>query len=179
MKNSASGPKNAVSPMPVDLRYFSALMAMLRGSREYGSFVIGSTTLQMSDSVGSAMNGSVTAVEASGTTNMSEAWIACQPRMDEPSKPEPSSKSPSVSSLTGIVKCCQIPRKSMNFRSTIVAFFSWARPRTCFGVRFAMRFVLSPGMQGVSVLAERDRLAQHVPGCEALISREQSQSPGG
>ena len=59
MKNSGSGPKKAVSPMPVPLRYFSAFMAMLRGSREYGSLVIGSTTLQMSESVGSAMNGSM------------------------------------------------------------------------------------------------------------------------
>ena len=45
--------------MPVDFRYFSALMAMLRGSRLYGSLVIGSTMLQMSESVGSAMNGSM------------------------------------------------------------------------------------------------------------------------
>src|SRR5512138_308053 len=102
MKNSASGPKNAVSPMPVDFRYFSALIAMLRGSREYGSFVIGSVMLQMSDSVGSAMNGSMTAVSGSGTTSMSEAWIACQPRMDEPSNPRPASKTSSVSSYSGI-----------------------------------------------------------------------------
>ena len=98
MKNSGSGPKYAVSPMPVDLRYFSAFIAMLRGSREYGSFVIGSTTLQMSESVGSAMNGSMTAVVGSGITSMSDAWIACQPRIEEPSNPSPSSKTASVSS---------------------------------------------------------------------------------
>jgi hypothetical protein len=34
MKNSASGPKYAVSAMPVDFRYASAFRAMLRGSRE-------------------------------------------------------------------------------------------------------------------------------------------------
>ena len=44
------------------------------------------------------MNGSITAVLASGMTSMSEAWIACQPRIDEPSKPSPSSKTASVSS---------------------------------------------------------------------------------
>jgi len=32
MKNSGSGPKYEVSPMPVDLRYASALAAMVRGS---------------------------------------------------------------------------------------------------------------------------------------------------
>src|SRR5512141_3386897 len=106
--------------MPVDLRYFSAFIAMLRGSREYGSFVIGSTMLQMSDSVGSAMNGSMTAVDGSGITSMSEALIACQPRIDEPSKPRPASKTSSVSSYSGIEKCCQMPTKSMNLRSTYV-----------------------------------------------------------
>ena len=75
--------------MPVDLRYFSALMAMLRGSREYGSLVIGSTMLQMSDSVGSAMNGSITAVLGSGMTSMSEAWMACQPRIERAVEAEP------------------------------------------------------------------------------------------
>ena len=54
--------------------------------------------LQMSESVGSAMNGSITAVSASGMTSMSEAWIACHPRIEEPSNPSPSSKTPSLSS---------------------------------------------------------------------------------
>src|SRR5574342_1081933 len=148
MKSSGSGPKKAVSPMPVDLRYFSALMAMLRGSREYGSFVIGSTMLQMSDSVGSAMNGSMTAVSASGTTSMSEAWIACQPRIEEPSNPRPPSKTASLSSSMGTVKCCQMPRKSLNLRSTNSAFFSLMRSRTCFGVRLAISFVLLPVRAG-------------------------------
>ena len=84
--------------MPVDFRYFSAFMAMLRGSREYGSLVIGSMMLQMSESVGSAMNGSITAVLGSGITSMSEAWIACQPRIEEPSNPSPSSNTSSDSS---------------------------------------------------------------------------------
>ena len=33
MKNSGSGPKYAVSPMPVDFRYASARFAIERGSR--------------------------------------------------------------------------------------------------------------------------------------------------
>src|SRR5574342_628093 len=148
MKSSGSGPKKAVSPSPVDLRYFSALMAMLRGSREYGSLVMGSTTLQMSDSVVCAMKGSIAAVLGSGTTSMSEAWIACQPRIEEPSKPSPSSNTASESSSMGTVKCCQMPRKSLNLRSTNSAFFSLMRSRTCFGVRLAISFVLLPVRAG-------------------------------
>ena len=56
---------------------------MLRGSREYASLVIGSTMLQISDSVGIlAQNGSITAVAGSGMMSMSEALIGCQPRID-------------------------------------------------------------------------------------------------
>ena len=134
--------------MPVDLRYFSALMAMLRGSREYGSLVMGSTMLQMSDSVGSDMNGSITAVSASGMTSMSEAWIACQPRIDDPSNPRPSSNTASLSSSIGMVKCCQMPRKSLNFRSTNCALFCLARSRACFGVIVAIAGMSPGGAEG-------------------------------
>ena len=40
MKNSASGPQYDVVAMPVVFRYSSALNAMNRGSREYGSRVM-------------------------------------------------------------------------------------------------------------------------------------------
>ena len=72
--------------MPVDLRYASAFAAIVRGSREYGCFVIASTMSQMSDSVGVERNGSMTAVSGSGMKIMSEAWIGCQPRIELPSK---------------------------------------------------------------------------------------------
>src|SRR5260370_11535628 len=72
--------------MPLFFRYASAFWATKRGSRENGSLVMGSTMLQMSDRVASFMNGSITAVEGSGTTNMSLASIGIQPRIDEPSK---------------------------------------------------------------------------------------------
>src|SRR5229473_1587722 len=98
---------------------------------------MGSTMLQMSESVGSFMKGSITPVSASGTTSMSLAWMGIQPRIEEPSKPSPSSNTPSVSSAMGMVKCCHRPRKSMNLRSTITAFLSCARPRTSFA--FFMR----------------------------------------
>src|SRR5512140_3354503 len=91
---------------------------------------MGSTMLQMSESVGSFMKGSIVAVSASGTTSMSLAWMGIHPRIDEPSNPRPSSKTASVSSASGMLKCCQSPMKSMNLRSTITAFLSAAYPMT-------------------------------------------------
>src|SRR5438067_13223983 len=103
---------------------------MKRGSRAYGSLVMGSITLQIKESVVSFMNGSISAVSGSGITSMSLAWIGTQPRIEEPSNPRPSSNTPSVNSAIGMVKCCQRPRKSMNFRSTITACLSFANPIT-------------------------------------------------
>src|SRR5262249_14675414 len=76
------------------------------------------------------------AVSGSGITSMSLAWMGIHPRIDEPSNPRPSSKTPSVSSEMGMVKCCQRPRKSMNFMSTITACLSFAIPTT--SLPFAM-----------------------------------------
>src|SRR5262245_64586972 len=84
--------------------------------------------------VGFAMNGSMAAVAGSGTASMSEALIGCQPRIDEPSKPEPSSNSASSSSLVGIVKCCQVPSRSQNLRSAASTLLSLANLRTSLGV---------------------------------------------
>ena len=60
---------------------------MWRGSREYFSRVIGSHTSQISTSVGCCMYGSMNAVVGSGIMSMSLSLIACQPRIEEPSKP--------------------------------------------------------------------------------------------
>src|SRR3990167_8742143 len=128
--------------MPVDFRYASAFLAIVLGSLVYSSFVIGSTMLQMRDSVGASMNGSITAVIGSGTTSISLAWIGCQPRIDEPSKPSPSSNISSFNSDMGIEKCCQMPTKSRNFMSTILAFFSFANCKTSFGVILLLLLVL-------------------------------------
>src|ERR1700730_6582891 len=116
---------------------------MKRGSREYGSLVMGSMMLQMSERVGSFMKGSMVAVSGSGTTSMSLAWIGAHPRMEEPSNPRPSSKMASLSSAMGMVKCCQRPTKSMNFRSTITAFLSCASPST------SLPFAISTSDQGL------------------------------
>src|SRR5262249_54476486 len=96
--------------------------------------------LQINDSVGSAVNGSITAVAGSGMTSMSLAWIGCQPRIDEPSKPRPSSNTLSSISLGGTVKCCQMPRKSLNFKSIATAFCSFMNLIT--SLAFIPSFVL-------------------------------------
>ena len=141
MKNPASGPKLAVSAMPVRFTRSSVFCAMWRGSREYFSCVIESTMLQIIDSVVLAPNGSSTAVPGSGTTSMSLAWIACQPRMLEPSNPGPSSQMSGVAWLTGMVKCCQVPGKSPNLRSMTWTSLSLTSLRTscwvCVGTSLA------------------------------------------
>ena len=58
---------------------------------------------------------------------------------DEPSSPEPSSKSSSPSSLVGMVKCCQVPSRSQNLRSTASTLLSLANLSTSLGVCVAMR----------------------------------------
>src|SRR5881392_99169 len=73
--------------------------------------------VQMSDNVGSALKISIQAVLGSGITSMSEALITFQPRMLEPSKPRPSVKMSSLYSVR-VVKCCQLPGRSVNLKST-------------------------------------------------------------
>ena len=101
---------------------------------------------QMRESVGTSMKGSIWAVVGSGMTSISLALIGCQPRMLDPSKPNPSSKASIVSSSTGTEKCCHIPGKSMNFRSTISTFFSLTSFKTSEG--FIFTFLLGWGLDG-------------------------------
>src|SRR5213078_1262895 len=134
MKNSASGPKNAVSAMPVDCKYASAFSATPRGSRSYGSRVMGSTIVQIKESVGSALKMSIHAVVASGMTSMSEALITLQPRMLDPSNPSPSVKISSLYSVSVVVKCCQVPSKSVNLKSINFTSLSFINLLTSDGV---------------------------------------------
>src|SRR5438876_9586059 len=90
--------------------------------------------VQVNDSVGTAMKGSIKAVAGSGIASMSEASMLFQPRMLEPSKPSPSSKDSSVSSLIGTLKCCQVPKVSTNFMSAILAPLFFASSNTLLGV---------------------------------------------
>src|SRR5258705_6511853 len=77
--------------------------------------------VQVKESVGTAQKGSIKAVTGSGMASMSLASMDFQPRMEEPSKPNPSTNTSSVSSPTGTLKCCQVPKVSTNFTSTILA----------------------------------------------------------
>src|SRR5204862_4443684 len=67
---------------------------------------------------------SIHAVFGSGITSMSDALITFQPRMLDPSKPSPSVKMSSLYSLSVVVKCCQVPGRSVNLKST--SFTSWS-----------------------------------------------------
>src|SRR4051812_10946292 len=66
--------------------------------------------------------------------NMSDALIGCQPRIDEPSKPMPSSNSASSRRHAGIVVCCHTPGKSMNLRSTNLTSCFFASSMASLGV---------------------------------------------
>ena len=108
--------------MPVPRRYSSALRAMLRGSRVYGSPVSGSCTKNVRFSVLCVRNGSTTAVVGSGSSSMSDSWISWKPRIDEPSNIRPSVKTSSSKDVAGTVKCCIVPGRSQNLTSTNCTF---------------------------------------------------------
>src|SRR5215207_6562786 len=76
--------------------------------------------VHVSERVGAAQNGSMNAVTGSGMASMSLASMDFQPRMEEPSKPKPSSKTSSVNSPRGTLKCCQVPKVSTNLTSIIL-----------------------------------------------------------
>ena len=64
-------------------------------------------------------NGSRYAVVGSGNSDMSDSWIAWNPRMEEPSKLSPLSKTVWSKDDTGTVKCCMMPGRSQKRTSTI------------------------------------------------------------
>ncbi len=55
----------------------------------------------------------------SGNSDMSDSWMAWKPRMDEPSKASPSSKTDWSKDEIGTVKCCMMPGRSQKRTSTI------------------------------------------------------------
>src|ERR1051326_6789314 len=122
--------------------------------------------LQIRLSVGTWVKGSITAVVGSGMTSMSEAWIGCQPRMDVPSNPLPSSNSSSWSSLGGIVKCCQMPSRSRNLRSTASTLLSFENLSTSFGVWVAITRA-PPTSSSVLLAPLLDRVAAALTGPDA------------
>src|SRR4051794_28240400 len=98
---------------------------MLRGSRLYASPVSGSWMKKLTMRVLRARNGSRYAVVGSGNSDMSDSWIAWKPRIEEPSKFRPLSKTDWSNDDTGTVKCCMIPGRSQNRTSTISTPSSW------------------------------------------------------
>src|SRR3954452_1051224 len=92
---------------------------MLRGSRLYASPVSGSWMKKLKTRVFAVRNGSTYAVVGSGNSDMSDSWIAWKPRIEEPSKFKPLSKTDWSNDETGTVKCCMIPGRSQNRTSTI------------------------------------------------------------
>src|SRR6266446_8053579 len=90
--------------------------------------------VQVRYKVGTAMKGSMKAVAGSGMASMSLASMLFQPRMEEPSNPSPSLKVSSLISLIGRLKCCQVPKVSTNFTSTILAPSFLAISNTLLGV---------------------------------------------
>src|SRR6478736_4542587 len=70
-------------------------------------------------SVFEARNGSRYAVVGSGNSDMSDSWMAWKPRIEEPSKLSPASKTDWSNDDTGTVKCCMTPGRSQKRTSTI------------------------------------------------------------
>src|SRR5580698_7925731 len=85
---------------------------------------------QMTFSVGWAANGSITAVDGSGISVMSDSLIAFQPAIDEPSNCSPCSKTSSSIVETCCETCCIFPRGSVKRRSTYLTSFSLISAKT-------------------------------------------------
>src|SRR5664279_2099590 len=100
---------------------------------------------QINESVVSAVKGSTIAVPGSGTSNMSDSSIACQPLIEEPSNPSPSTNADSSKALNGIETCCQRPSRSTNLKSTILISLPSANSSASFGATEgpASRYCLS------------------------------------
>src|SRR5579862_6094465 len=75
-------------------------------------------------------NGSITAVERSGMSVMSDSLIAFQPAIDEPSNMIPSVRRSSSTVRTWCDRCCHLPRGSVKRKSTYLTSFSSMRSRT-------------------------------------------------
>src|SRR5271167_2880556 len=112
----------------------SARLAMPRGSRLYGSPVVGSSTSQTRTSVVSAKNGSRQAEVGSGIRHMSDSLIAFQPAIDEPSNIMPSANVSSSIWLMSKVTCCHLPRGSVKRKSAYLTSLSLIIFMTFFGV---------------------------------------------
>ncbi len=81
----------------------------------------GSTIEKLMMRVFRSRNGSRYAVSRSGTSFMSDSWMAWNPRIEEPSKSCPVAMASSSKVLAGMLKCCMMPgrsQKRMSMNST-------------------------------------------------------------
>src|SRR3954468_5717155 len=129
----------------------SAFLAIPRGSRLYGSPVVGSRTSQVMTRVVSAKNGSMVAVTGSGIRHMSDSLIAFQPAMEEPSNIRPSGKGSSSIMPVSKVTCCHLPRGSVKRRSTYLTSLSLIAFKTSLAV-----FMNTPFLAYVVTARSRD-----------------------
>jgi hypothetical protein len=61
---------------------------------------------------------------------MSDSLISWKPRIEEPSNPTPAVRRSSPSSRADTAKCCHVPGRSVNFRSTSTTSRSRAKATT-------------------------------------------------
>src|SRR5262249_9492667 len=107
-------------------------------------------TLQVRMTVGTSENGPRNADSGSGISNMSDSSMVWNPRMLDPSKPIPSSKTSSPNSLAETEKCCHSPGTSQNLRSTISILLSFAN------------FITSPAvLMAIAISSMRVRTSHH------------------
>ena len=102
----------------MEIRYSSAFLATLRGSRENGSRVNGSWTKNLTFRVFALRNGSIRAVLRSGSSAMSDSSMEVKPRTEDPSNARPSVIASSSNADAGMVKCCSVPGTSVKRTST-------------------------------------------------------------
>ena len=74
------------------------------------------------------------AVSGSGSSSMSDSWIDWNPRIEEPSKANPSSNTVWSKTYIGIVKCCMVPGRSQKRTSTYSMFSSLTSLKMSSGV---------------------------------------------
>ena len=90
----------------------------------------GSTIEKFMMSVFSTRNGSTYAVLRSGTSFMSDSWMAWKPRIEDPSNIWPLVKKSMSTVLAGTLKCCITPGRSQNRTSTNFTSSSLMKSRT-------------------------------------------------
>src|SRR6516164_5911744 len=134
--------------------------------------------LQIKASVVAVVNGSRKAVVGSGTTSMSLSWISWNPRIEEPSKPMPSSSASASTALGGTEKCCQTPGKSVNRKSIIWTFSSLIVLRTSWAVAQLRAMSFLPRLKAV-VLDDCCSADQTPPSSQVRTSRPRRRRQAG